>query len=282
MAIEFQCQTCNTRLSVPEEHAGNTGKCPQCGKPVAVPIPDETIPIAVVDEPPSGVNTRSRLPVAAEGEKQFEVAHGKQRITPLTVGQVVRLLQTGRIELADMVTIVSEHSWKRIDEHSDIRPHLLNAGLLVNPGDSGDTDALDWKRKASAAASSEAEEPRNARDGYWGEIHCPDCYGLVSVHAKTCPHCRRRISVTDVDTAIADVKRQDDLALSTGVMPLVVGGCYVISLLIPFAGLLFWISGFDFAMSWNSRSLYLVYKKHGSNCLAVSIVSAAVQYSIWF
>ena len=30
MAIEFQCEHCNTTLRVPEEHAGKKAKCPKC------------------------------------------------------------------------------------------------------------------------------------------------------------------------------------------------------------------------------------------------------------
>jgi|GEM_PF-1731582 len=56
MTIEFNCDGCGKHLKAPEEKAGKTGKCPDCGEPILVPLPERSSepenPFAV-DEPSS-------------------------------------------------------------------------------------------------------------------------------------------------------------------------------------------------------------------------------------
>ena len=42
MTIEFNCGGCGKSLKAPEDKAGKTGKCPDCGEPILVPLPDRS------------------------------------------------------------------------------------------------------------------------------------------------------------------------------------------------------------------------------------------------
>ena len=40
--IAFSCSSCGQSLKIKDEMAGRKGKCPQCGKPIQVPVPVRT------------------------------------------------------------------------------------------------------------------------------------------------------------------------------------------------------------------------------------------------
>ncbi len=47
--IKFRCKNCNRRISVPEIHAGKTGKCPKCKSVVIVPLMDSSTAVSDSD-----------------------------------------------------------------------------------------------------------------------------------------------------------------------------------------------------------------------------------------
>lgn len=57
MSIRFSCTECDTHLKVSDDKAGSRGKCPNCGSPIVVPVPEaaepfETEPLETDSFPP--------------------------------------------------------------------------------------------------------------------------------------------------------------------------------------------------------------------------------------
>jgi predicted RNA-binding Zn-ribbon protein involved in translation (DUF1610 family) len=60
MAITFVCQSCQTKLRVPDERAGSSIRCPRCGNAVIVPEQETPAVEEVVAELPRGKRSQSR------------------------------------------------------------------------------------------------------------------------------------------------------------------------------------------------------------------------------
>ncbi|MFC1601370.1 hypothetical protein ACFL34_03385 [Candidatus Sumerlaeota bacterium] len=105
-SIEYTCIQCGREISIPKLYVGKQGRCKGCGSEFTVPSSSKT-------------------------EALYEVTHGTQRLKPLTVGQVLRLVESGTIELSDMVADMADFSWKPISEHEGLQALLLEAGLIA-------------------------------------------------------------------------------------------------------------------------------------------------------
>ena len=47
--MEFECPGCRQTLEAPEDMAGDIVECPACGTQIAVPAPEATDPVDIVD-----------------------------------------------------------------------------------------------------------------------------------------------------------------------------------------------------------------------------------------
>jgi len=47
--MRFECPSCNKVMTIKDEFAGKTGKCPECGQKVTLPAPDRGRPVESID-----------------------------------------------------------------------------------------------------------------------------------------------------------------------------------------------------------------------------------------
>ena len=72
MAIKFNCPSCGKAFSIPEDKAGASARCRECGERVTVPVPGSTAPAAAAEK---------ETPVAASPEAPaVEAAPARPRI----------------------------------------------------------------------------------------------------------------------------------------------------------------------------------------------------------
>ena len=62
--MEFECPGCRQTLEAPEDMAGDIVECPACGTQIAVPAPEATDPVDIVD-------TEDLEPRGVEGDDDF-------------------------------------------------------------------------------------------------------------------------------------------------------------------------------------------------------------------
>jgi len=60
MSIQVTCPGCHTRFSVGDQHAGKTGACPKCKKPIQVPELSDEIVIHAPELEPGSVDSKGR------------------------------------------------------------------------------------------------------------------------------------------------------------------------------------------------------------------------------
>ncbi|GIW82226.1 MAG: hypothetical protein KatS3mg105_4033 [Gemmatales bacterium] len=78
--ISFQCPSCKKQLSVKDELAGRRGSCPQCKKPIVVPVP-ETIGVDAGDAPSSPQVKGSKLDFLSPAKEPDELGRlGNYRV----------------------------------------------------------------------------------------------------------------------------------------------------------------------------------------------------------
>ena len=70
MAITFQC-SCGKDISVADEHAGKQGRCPQCGKVIAIPRPAGASAAPAVPVAPLAAATPSPAADAAPAQRRL-------------------------------------------------------------------------------------------------------------------------------------------------------------------------------------------------------------------
>lgn len=88
MAINVTCPSCLKRFTVAEEHAGKTGPCPACKKPITIPAADEGVVIhAPTPEGPTDAKGRQVLKTAKRKDTSFDplVATGVAIVALLTL-----------------------------------------------------------------------------------------------------------------------------------------------------------------------------------------------------
>ena len=69
MPIPFTCPHCGAQTIVPDEYAGRTGPCAECGNPISIPLPARPAPADLGDDP----LVRALLPV---GRSIWAIAAG--------------------------------------------------------------------------------------------------------------------------------------------------------------------------------------------------------------
>lgn len=73
MAINVTCPSCLKRFNVADEHAGKTGPCPACKKPITIPTPDEGVVIhAPAPEGPTDAKGRQVLKTVKRTDGAFD------------------------------------------------------------------------------------------------------------------------------------------------------------------------------------------------------------------
>ena len=88
MAIHVTCPSCLKRFTVADEHAGKTGPCPSCKKPITIPKADEAVVIhAPKPDGPTDAKGRSVLKTARRSDAKFDplVATGVAVVCLLTL-----------------------------------------------------------------------------------------------------------------------------------------------------------------------------------------------------
>lgn len=96
MAINVTCPSCLKRFTVADEHAGKTGPCPACKKPITIPKADEGVVIhAPKDDGPKTKDGKSALKTEKRKDASFDplIATGVSMIALLTL--VVAFLVRG-------------------------------------------------------------------------------------------------------------------------------------------------------------------------------------------
>ena len=114
MSIQVVCTGCRKRFQVDDVHAGKTGPCPNCKKPIKIPRPEDAV---VIQEPenfgPTGTSGRPVLKPVARQETE---------VSPLQwiliAAGVIAVVVTAFV-LRGQLTEPAEHVW------------LLAAGLLL-------------------------------------------------------------------------------------------------------------------------------------------------------
>src|SRR5436853_2254110 len=87
--LRFACSACGKGLSAPVELAGKKVKCPKCGKPTPVPVPE---------------------PELAEEIPQDEAAHARIRIMPILAVLGVMLVVIACSVYANLAFAVSDRT----------------------------------------------------------------------------------------------------------------------------------------------------------------------------
>ena len=167
MPIKFACPNCQVFVMVADEHAGRTGKCQNCHKPVTVPLASNEMRPSDFDQRSTAPDVRTVSNSSFNREKQYEVSHGTQRLRPLTATQITALLHAGEIATTDMVTDLDAISWKQLSEHDDFRSVAYNAG---NTADSVGGERA--SRRSSASSTADAQHdvtPRADVSSKWRE-----------------------------------------------------------------------------------------------------------------
>lgn len=87
MAINVTCPSCLKRFTVADEHAGKTGPCPKCKKPITIPAAEEVVIHAPVPDGPVGKDGKSVLKTAKRKDGGFDplIATGVSIVGLLTL-----------------------------------------------------------------------------------------------------------------------------------------------------------------------------------------------------
>ncbi len=96
MAINVTCPSCLKRFTVADEHAGKTGPCPKCKKPITIPEADEAVVIhAPAHDGPVGKDGKAVLKTEKRKDASFDplIATGVSIVALLTL--VVAFLVRG-------------------------------------------------------------------------------------------------------------------------------------------------------------------------------------------
>ena len=126
--ISFSCSSCSHELKINEKMAGRKGKCPYCGKPIQVPVPEaeDEVPAAVWSEatipPPSPPGPMSAIPVATTPAQPLPEA-----------------------KPADLATVVPQGDTPGPEGGADIDPQ--DYAFLALPG--GRANSAGWDHTAS-------------------------------------------------------------------------------------------------------------------------------------
>lgn len=97
------------------------------------PISDVPVLTQLADSPPdsehTGTAVNSHASGIESGEILYEVAHGGERFTSLTGRQIVSMVGGGDLDATDMVSRMTERSWKRLSDHEDFEGVFESAEL---------------------------------------------------------------------------------------------------------------------------------------------------------
>ncbi|MCX7014558.1 MAG: zinc ribbon domain-containing protein [Candidatus Sumerlaeota bacterium] len=213
MPIRFNCPNCQSTLSIAEEHAGKTGKCPKCKGPVTVPAPPPQAPapfdlslFQLPTAPPSS-DPGPKAPARSPKElARFEVTHGTDRIGPLTADQIAYLVKAGELRPIDMATDMNDISWKPIGEHPLLKKALLEAG----PPQAG---------AAAALHPENGDEPAVAPSEPSTEKRCPRCAKTAGASDRICPSCGTYLVSVPARSAEAILREVAEKALAPNPIP---------------------------------------------------------------
>lgn len=108
MAINVTCPSCLKRFTVADQHAGKTGPCPACKKPIKIPEADEAVTIhAPAPEGPVGKDGKSVLKTEKRKDTSFDplIATGVAIVSLLTL--VAAFLLRGSENANELVVLAS-------------------------------------------------------------------------------------------------------------------------------------------------------------------------------
>lgn len=197
MPIKFACPHCESLVIVADEHAGKTGRCQNCGKPVTVPALSDDASPATSEQSPDGENEGTMDGPSPTQERQYEVAHGKQRLKPLSKQQIIALLNAGELDLSDMVNDMAGLSWKPLREHEHFRSLAVRDERRNEPeavresraGMYGETGRNPQSTEKWTDVESEERGVEAESDTISETVSCTNCGRTVSASHRGCPHC---------------------------------------------------------------------------------------------
>lgn len=115
MAINVTCPSCLKRFTVADQHAGKTGPCPSCKKPIQIPEADEGVVIhAPTPDGPTGKDGKSVLKTEKRKDASFDP-----------------LIATG-VGIVSLLTLVAAFLL-RGSENADTWPVLAAGAIVLGP-----------------------------------------------------------------------------------------------------------------------------------------------------
>lgn len=115
MAINVTCPSCLKRFTVADEHAGKTGPCPKCKKPITIPAAEEVVIHAPVPDGPVGKDGKSVLKTAKRKDGAFDP-----------------LIATG-VAIVSLLTLLAAFLLRSQPETANSLPVLAGGAILMGP-----------------------------------------------------------------------------------------------------------------------------------------------------